>query len=108
MDQVPSYPLSLGYVLTCPFSTTKQNIALSNALSVTVNSGPRTRRIRLVFSPVLEGYLLICFFQHYDAKHCFECPDCDDEFTTQAAMDQVPFYPLSPGCVLICPLSTTK
>lgn len=92
MDQVPFYPLSLDYVLTYPLSTTKQDIALLNALSVTANSEPRRRWIRLVSSPVLEGYLLTSF-QHYDTKHRFECPECDDEFTTQAAMDQVPFPP---------------
>lgn len=27
--------------------------------------------------------------QHYDAKHRFECTECDDEFTTEADRDQV-------------------
>jgi hypothetical protein len=27
--------------------------------------------------------------QHYKAKHNFECSECDDEFTTEAARDEV-------------------
>jgi len=27
--------------------------------------------------------------QHYDAKHRFECTECDDEFTTEEARDEV-------------------
>jgi len=27
--------------------------------------------------------------QHYNAKHRFECSECDDEFTTEEARDEV-------------------
>ena len=30
---------------------------------------------------------LLKFIQHYDAEHRFECPICDDEFTTEGARD---------------------
>ena len=90
MDQVAFYPMvpDFVFVLMRPFSTTKQNTPLLNALSATANSILRKRRTRLVFSPVLGGHILT-FFQHYDAKHRFKCPECNDEFTTQVAMDQV-------------------
>ena len=32
---------------------------------------------------------LLMLPQHYNAKHCFECSECDDEFTTEAARDEV-------------------
>ena len=31
----------------------------------------------------------LTFPQHYNAKHRFECPECDDEFTTEEARDEV-------------------
>ena len=70
------------------FSIAKQNTALSNAPSVAANSRTKKRRIKFVPVPQLGGCPLTPY-QHYDAKHRFECPECDDEFTTQAAMEQV-------------------
>lgn len=32
---------------------------------------------------------LLTLLQHYDAKHRFECDECDEEFTTEAARDEV-------------------
>ena len=77
-----------SYVLTLPSSITRQYTVDFNALSATANSGRRMRWIKSVFNPMANDHLLTVF-QHYDAKHRFECPECDDEFTTQAAVDQV-------------------
>lgn len=33
--------------------------------------------------------LLLRLFQHFNAKHCFECSECYLEFTTERARDQV-------------------
>jgi hypothetical protein len=35
------------------------------------------------------GGCFLTLYQHYNLKHRFKCPDCDDEFKTQAAVDQV-------------------
>ena len=35
--------------------------------------------------------------QHYDAKHRFECTECDDKFTTEAARDEVRSFRRSPA-----------
>ena len=51
----------LDLSLTYPFSTAKRNIARLNAPSVAANSGLRMRWTRLVFSPVLNGYILTPF-----------------------------------------------
>ena len=77
-------------VLIRPLSTTTRSIARYGVPSATPDSIPRRRWTRLVFSPVLDDHTLT-FFQHYDAKHRFKCPECDDEFTTQVAMNQVSF-----------------
>ena len=97
MDQVAFYSMIPGSVLVLmrPFSTTKQTIALLNALSATTNSKLRRQWTRLAFNPVLGGHILT-FFQHYGAKHRFKCPECDDEFTTQVAIDQVSFSSIEP------------
>lgn len=72
-----------------------QNMEVSvfSARSVAANFGRRQRwtRSRLIF-PVFRNPLLTCP-QHYDAKHRFECPECNGEFTTESARDQVrPFW----------------
>ena len=92
MDQVAFYPIIPDSVLVLmrPFSTTKQSIPFLNALSATANSILRRLWTRLVFNPVLDDHTLT-FFQHYGANHRFGCPKCDDEFTTQAAVNQVSF-----------------
>jgi len=92
MDQVAFYSIipDVVLVLTRSFSTTKRNTVLLNAPSATANLILRKQWIKFVLSPVL-GDRILTLFQHYDAKHRFECPECDDEFTTQAAMNQVPF-----------------
>lgn len=92
MDQVTFYSIipDLVLVLTRSFSTIKRNIVPLSAPSATANLILRRQWIKFVFSPVL-GSRILTFFQHYDVKHRFECPECDDEFTTQAAMNQVSF-----------------
>ena len=35
--------------------------------------------------------------QHYDAKHRFECSECDEEFTTEEARDEVRSFCLFPA-----------
>ena len=41
---------------------------------------------------VLFRNCLLTLPQHYNAKHCFECTECDDEFTTEAARDEVRLF----------------
>ena len=65
----------------------------SNAQSVILCSRHRLGWIRFAFNPTVNSYVLTAF-QHYDARHRFECPECDDEFTTWAAMDQASFSPI--------------
>ena len=80
------------FVLTRPFSTTKPNIPLLYAPSAAANLTPRREWIKFVFSPVLGDHTLM-LFQHYNTKHRFACPKCNEVFTTQAAMDLVLFSP---------------
>ena len=44
-----------------------------------------------VFNSRLNDHLLTGS-QHWHTEHCLQCPECDNEFTTQDALDQV--FPL--------------
>lgn len=48
------------------------------------------------------------FLQHCAAKHYFKCSECGEEFVTESARDQVPFYPMVSNYVLTYPSSTMK
>ena len=61
---------------------------VSNAPSVTVNLRARSRWIRFSFIPVLDSQMLT-IAQHYDAKHRFECSECDREFKSTKSMNNV-------------------
>jgi len=96
MDKVASYPMIPDFVLvlTRPFSTTKQNIPLLYAPSAAASLTPRRGWIKFAPNHVLGDHTLT-LFQHYNTKHRFGCPKCNEVFTTQAAMDLVLFSPIA-------------
>lgn len=58
VDQVHFRPMDIDQALTCPLSTMKQIIALSNAPNAIANSRPRKRWFGSVPAPELGAYLL--------------------------------------------------
>ena len=69
-------------------STTTRNI-VSSVPSVTMNSRQRQIGIRFVHFVVFQSGT-DAVHQHHEATHrSIECPQCDREFETQNAMDQV-------------------